>query len=235
MTRTIKLVIDELTKHEDPKKAQFLQKFFKTGRGQYGEGDIFLGVNMPTIRRISKDFITLSNSEIEKLLESPIHECRMLALIIMVNQFKKASELERKKLFNLYLANTSKINNWDLVDVSCRDIVGEYLLDKDRQRLYQLAKSKNLWERRIAIVSTWYFIKHNQLEDTFKISIILIDDKHDLIHKAVGWMLREAGKKDEQALKDFLNKYANKLPRTALRYSLEKLPNIEKQYYMQLT
>lgn len=225
----------EISKYEDPNKAVFLQRFFKTGKGQYAEGDIFIGVNMPTIRQIAKKFNDANLIDIEQLLESPIHEHRMCGLVIMVNQAKKAKDTTKKELYNLYLKRTDRINNWDLVDISCRDIVGGYLLDKSKKTLYKLAESDNLWERRIAIVSTWYFISHHQLDETFKISKMLLNDEQDLIHKAVGWMLREAGKKDEKALKDFLNRYANKLPRTTLRYSLEKLPYLEKQYYMQLT
>jgi 3-methyladenine DNA glycosylase AlkD len=224
----------ELNKYESPPDAVFLQRFFKTGEGEYGAGDIFIGLRVPLIRKVAKQFNDLPLNQIEKLLESPIHEHRMTALIIMTNQTKKADYMHKKALYNLYLKRTDRINNWDLVDVSCRDVVGGYLMDKPRDILYKLAKSTNLWERRIAIVSTWQFIRASQLDDTFAISKLLISDSEDLIHKAVGWMLREAGKKDELALKEFLDEYAFVLPRTALRYSLERLGSFDKKYYMAL-
>ena len=222
----------ELDKHESPEDAVFLQRFFKTGKGQYGAGDIFIGLRVPLTRKISKQFKDLSLDEIEKLLESPVHEHRLSALIIMTEQCKKASLEHRKALYNLYLKRTDRINNWDLVDVSCRDVVGGYLLNKPRDALYKLAKSKNIWERRIAMVATWQFIREGQLEDTFKVSAILRDDSHDLIQKAVGWMLREAGKKDVAALKDFLDNNAKVMPRTELRYAVERLSPHDKEYYM---
>lgn len=224
----------EISKYEDPNKAVFLQRFFKTGKGQYAEGDIFIGVNMPTIRKIANNFKDTNLIDIELLLESPIHEHRMCGLVIMVNQAKKAKKSTKRELYDLYLRRTDRINNWDLVDISCRDVVGGYLLNKPKSPLYKLAESDNLWERRIAIVSTWYFIKCNQLEEAFKISKILLNDEQDLIHKAVGWMLREAGKKDQVALTNFLDKLASSMPRTALRYSLEKLPPSLKHHYMSI-
>ncbi len=234
MQKTADIIKADINKYEDPNKAVFLQKFFKTGVGQYAEGDVFIGVNMPTIRQIAKNFKDTSLIDLEQLLESPIHEHRMCALVIMVNQAKKAKESTKRELYDLYLRKTDRINNWDLVDISCRDIVGGYLLNKPRYPLYKLADSGNLWERRIAIVSTWYFIKYNQLEDTFEISKLLLNDEQDLIHKAVGWMLREAGKKDQVALTNFLEKFASFMPRTALRYSLEKLPPSLKHHYMSI-
>lgn len=231
---TAKYVEAELNKYENPSDAVFLQRFFKTGEGQYGAGDIFIGVRVPQTRKIAKQFSNLSLAEIEKLLESPVHEHRLVALIIMTNQSKKADDAHKKALYDLYLKRTDRINNWDLVDTSCRDVVGGYLMDKSREPLYKLAKSKDLWERRIAMVSTWQFIRVGQLGDTFEIAEVLLGDTHDLINKAVGWMLREAGKKDEVALKEFLDRHAATMPRTALRYSIERLSPYDKQYYMNL-
>lgn len=222
----------ELDQYENPADAAFLQRFFKTGKGEYGEGDIFIGLRVPQTRKIAKQFNDLTIPEIEKLLESPIHEHRLAALIIMTNQAKNADDSGRKSLYELYLKRTDRINNWDLVDISCREVVGGYLMGKSRQPLYKLAKSKDLWERRIAMVSTWQFIRVGQLDDTFAIAELLLQDTHDLIHKAVGWMLREAGKKDEQALKDFLEYHAVTMPRTALRYSIERLHPAERARYM---
>lgn len=231
---TAKDVERELNKHENPSDAVFLQRFFKTGEGQYGAGDIFIGLRVPQTRKIAKQFNDLSLAETEKLLESPVHEHRLAALIIMTNQAKNADQSHKKALYDLYLKRTDRINNWDLVDTSCRDIVGSYLMDKSRQPLYKLARSKDLWERRIAIVSTWQFIRERQLDDTFAISGLLVSDTHDLIHKAVGWMLREAGKRDEQALKDFLEAHARVMPRTMLRYSVERLHPADRARYMQM-
>lgn len=231
---TAKDVEIELNKYENPADAAFLQRFFKTGEGQYGAGDIFIGLRVPQTRKIAKQFSDLSLPEIEKLLESPVHEHRLAALIIMTNQAKKANEAHKKALYDLYLRRTDRINNWDLVDTSCRDVVGGYLMDKSRKPLYKLAKSKNLWERRVAIVSTWQFIRVGQLNDTFVIAELLMKDTHDLIHKAVGWMLREAGKKDEQALKEFLDSNVAIMPRTALRYSIERLHSVDKVRYMRM-
>lgn len=219
----------------NPGYAEHAQRFFKTGKGQYGEGDIFIGLRMPTIRTVAKKYTEMVLPEIEKVLESPIHEHRMAGLVIMVNKArtKRLSELELKDLYDFYLEKTDRINNWDLIDISCRDIVGRYLFDKPRKPLYDLAKSEDLWDRRISIVSTAYFIGKNDLTDTWKISEILLSDKQDLIHKAVGWMLREAGKRDEAELKVFLDKHAHQMPRTMLRYSLEKLHEANRKHYMQ--
>ena len=225
-------VIDELAKYENPSDAEFLQRFFKTGEGQYGEGDVFIGLRVPQSRKVAKQFIDLSLREIEYLLESPIHEHRLVALIILTLQIKRANADKAKDIYELYLRRTDRVNNWDLVDVSCRDIVGRYLFDKSRKPLYDLANSTNMWERRIAIVSTWWFIRELQLDDTFKISKILLHDSEDLIQKAVGWMLREAGKKNEESLIEFLESYASSMPRTMLRYSVERLSISDKSRFM---
>lgn len=227
----VKRALDVL---ENPSDASFLQKFFKTHKGSYGEGDVFIGVRVPMTRKVAKRYKALPLSEIEQLLESPIHEHRLAALIIMVLQAGKASEAELQQLYDLYLRRTDRINNWDLVDTSCRSIVGQYLLHRPRWPLYRLARSDDLWERRIAIVSTWQFIREQDLDDTFKISEMLLGDEHDIIHKAVGWMLREAGKKDESRLLQFLDVHAATMPRTALRYSIERLNAVDKQHYMTL-
>lgn len=227
-------VIQALKKYANKDKAAFLPSFFKTGKGQYGEGDKFIGVTVPDQRKVAKQFFTLSFTEIQKLLKSNIHEHRLTALIILVEQYKRGDVKIRKKIFKFYLANTLRVNNWDLVDCSCRDIIGEHLQKQDRKLLYTLARSKNLWERRIAIVSTWAFIRQNDLKDTFQISKMLLHDSHDLIHKATGWMLREAGKRDTRVLQAFLRDYASRMPRTMLRYAIEKFPpSVRRQYMVQ--
>jgi len=226
----------EISLLADKKQAENLQRFFKTKKGEYGEGDIFLGIKVPVQRNVSKSFLDLDLVDIQALLNSKIHEERMIALFILLEQYKKAgkekNESIKKQIFDFYLKNTKNINNWDLVDLSCRDIVGNYLLDKDRKILYRLAKSNHLWERRIAIISTSEFIRYNKLEDTFKISELLLCDKHDLIQKAVGWMLREAGKRNKKAEIKFLLKHKNKMPRIMLRYSIEKFSDKERQSFM---
>lgn len=228
----------ELDRLGDPNDAQFLQGYFKTGAGQYGEGDIFLGVRVPVTRKVAAIYRDMPLIEIEKLLESPIHEHRLAAVIIMTEQAKRAhkahDQTSAKALYDLYLKRTDCINNWDIVDLSCRDVVGLYLLDKPRDILYKLAKSKDMWERRIAMVTTWQFIRIGQLDDAFKLAIILLHDPEDLLHKAVGWMLRDTGRKDTAALMLFLDKYASEMPRTALRYSLERMDPEHKRYYMNL-
>lgn len=225
---------DELNGHEDPARAVHAQRFFKTGKGQYGEGDIFIGLRVPLTRKICKKYKDLPVGEIEKLLESPIHEHRLAAVIIMTESAKRANDVLRKALYDLYLRRTDRINNWDIIDISCREVVGGYLIDKPRDILYWLARSQQMWERRIAVISTAAFIAQNDLNDTFKISKILLTDKEDLIHKATGWMLREAGKKDEAKLKEFLDEHATVMPRTMLRYSLERLQPVDRARYMQL-
>ena len=224
----------ELQRHVDPARAEHSQRFFKTYDGGYAQGDKFLGLKVPVTRAVCKQFKDLPLAEIKKLLASPIHEHRLAALVIMTEQAKKASPQQLKKLYDCYLKNTNHINNWDLVDVSAPNIVGVYLLDKDHAPLYKLARSKDLWEKRIAVVSTLTLIREGQLNDTFAISELLLADTHDLIHKAVGWMLREAGKRDRTVLLKFLDKHAAQMPRTALRYSLELLTSDQKSHYMNL-
>ncbi len=213
-----------------------LSRYFKTGKGEYGEGDKFIGVRSSAVFKFAQEYIEMPPDEIEKMLRSNIHEVRAGGLSVMSKQArrKKTPESRRRELFKLYLKNHDKINNWDLVDVSCIYVVGGYLIDKDRDVLYKLARSKNLWERRTSIVSTAYFIKRGDLEDTFKLAEILLNDKHDLIHKATGWMLRYAGDRNSQRLISFLDKHAATMPRTALRYALEHFEKKKRDHYMSL-
>jgi len=223
----------ELSSLANKKDAQILQRFFKTNKGEYGEGDIFIGVRVPQQRELVKKYWEMNLKEVESLLKTNIHEYRLVALLILVKKFEGADEKLRKKIFNLYLKNTKYINNWDLVDLTAPNIVGTYLLDKSRDILYRLAKSKNLWERRIAILATYTFIKQGEYQDTLKISEILLKDKHDLIHKAVGWMLRELGKRVDQAIEEkFLKKYYKSMPRTMLRYAIEKFTDSKRKFYL---
>ncbi len=223
----------DLRKYASQQKARDLQRFFKTGRGEYGEGDKFIGVVVPDIRKIVKKYNNLPLAQIAKLLHSSIHEERLCALLILVSQYQKADSQKQKQIFNLYLKNYKYINNWDLVDLTAPRIVGAYLLDKPRDVLYKLARSHNLWKKRIAILATFQFIYHGESADTLKISRLLLHDNHDLIHKAVGWMLREVGKRcDEKILLDFLNRNHKVMPRTCLRYAIERLPEAKRKKYL---
>lgn len=226
-------IISDLQKNRNPSKAKLLQRFFKTGRGEYGEGDVFLGITVPTQRRIAKKYykeITLSG--ISELLKTNIHEYRLTALIILAMKASRDNETLRKDYCDFYLNNAKYINNWDLVDVTCVKIVGEYLVNKDRAVLYKLAKSDNLWKKRIAIISTFAFIRRHDLSDSLRIAEILVNDRHDLIHKAVGWTLREVGKIDQKPEEDFLKKHFKTMPRTALRYAIEKFPKKLRDFYL---
>jgi 3-methyladenine DNA glycosylase AlkD len=246
----------EILKLADKERAKNLQRFFKTGKGEYGEGDVFIGIVVPQLRKLCKEhWKDVSMEEIRKLVYSEVHEKRMLGLFILIEKYKLAEKLkdahngvssagvspdgqkeQKKEIFEFYLkcAKDNKINNWDLVDLSCRDIVGAYLFDKDKEILYKLAKSTNLWEKRISIISTFYFIKNKQFEDTLNISKILLNDKHDLIHKAVGWALREVGNKSLKVEEDFLkeNKRYKAMPRTMLRYAIEKFEEKTRKKYL---
>lgn len=232
MTKSLS-VITELKHVADTQKAQNLSRFFKTGKGQYGEGDIFWGITVPTQHILAKKYVNVSLVEVEKLINSPVHECRLTGLLILVYKFKKADESLRKELHMFYLNHSEKVNNWDLVDTSAKVLVGEYLLNKDTSILKKYACSPNLWQRRIAIVSTAAFINNDLFDETIKIATILLHDSHDLIHKAVGWMLREVGKRDLPVLLTFLDKHALAMPRTMLRYAIERLPKNDKDKYMQ--
>ncbi len=222
----------ELKKHENKEQASALQRFFKTGKGEYGEGDIFLGIKVPEQRKIAKQFSGLSLKQLSELLSSGIHEKRLIALLILVDKYKKESEKARKEIFEFYIKNTKKINSWDLVDLSAPNIVGNWLLNKPREIIYKLSSSKNLWEKRISIISTLTFIKNKEFKDTLNISEILMNDKHDLIHKAVGWMLREVGKRNQKVLEEFLKKHYKKMPRTMLRYATEKFEEGKRKAYL---
>ena len=230
----MKLLRSQIKKYSNKEKAQLYQRFFKTGKGEYGEGDVFLGLTVPQQREIVKEHKSrITIPQIQKLLNSKIHEERMIGLLILIEKYKKASEKDKEIFFNFYLANTRKINNWDLVDVTSPNIVGNFLSDKkDRKILYNLAKSSNLWEKRISIISTASFIRKDQFQDTLKISEILLKDKHDLIHKAVGWMLREVGKRNQEVEEEFLKKHHKKMPRTMLRYAIEKFPESLRKKYL---
>jgi 3-methyladenine DNA glycosylase AlkD len=221
-----------LKKQTNPEQAKIYLRFFKTGKGEYGEGDKFLGIKVPVSRVIAKEFKDLSTPEIQELLNSEIHEERLIGLFILVEQFSKADEEKKNTIYKFYLKNAKKVNNWDLVDLSAHKIIGAYLIDKDKQILFKLAKSKNLWERRIAIMSTFHFIKEGFYDTTFEISIILLQDEHDLIHKAVGWMLREIGNRNLAEEENFLNKNYKTMPRTMLRYAIEKFPEKKRQAYL---
>ena len=217
----------------DAKIAEHSQGFFKTGKGEYGEGDKFLGIRVPVLRKQVSKFKDVSIDELEELLKSKYHEERLWALLALVKKFSKADDKTRKVIYKLYLKNTKHINNWDLVDSSAGQIVGAYLEDKDRGVLYKLAVSKDLWERRIAVISTFHMIRNNDFKDALKISAVLRDDREDLIHKAVGWMLREIGNRDLEVEKKFLKKHYKKMPRTMLRYAIEKFPKEERRQYLE--
>jgi 3-methyladenine DNA glycosylase AlkD len=217
-------ILKEIESKKDKKKDEILSRFFKTGEGQYGEGDIFWGLTVPVSRTIALKYKDLSLSDINLLLKNKVHEVRLIGLLILVGKYKN-SGVEEKKIVKFYLKNTRYINNWDLVDLSSHYILGDFLIkQKDKSILITLAKSKNLWEQRIAIVSTYALIRKGDLEWTFKIAKMFLSHDHDLIHKAAGWMLHEAGKKDEKALRKFLDINISKMPRTMLRYSIEKFP-----------
>lgn len=225
----------ELEQYIDPVKQKYLPNFFKTGKGQYGEGDKFLGIVVPNIRLVAKKHYGVHFKIIEELLLSEYHEYRLCALLMMVERFKKSDEKEKKEIYDFYLAHTNRINNWDLVDLSAPQIVGEYLKGKPREELYRRAESTLLWDQRIAVVSTYCFIKNNDFADIYALSAKLLFHKHDLIQKAIGWMLREAGKRNKEQLVAFLEKHYRNMPRTMLRYSIEKFSEPERKYFMKKT
>ena len=233
---TAKQFIEEVKKHQWDVELKKIQRYFKSGEGQYGEGDKFIGVKMGQLFSLAKEFAGMPVNEIEKLLENPIHEIRAGAVSIMdkESRTKKITAERLKSFYDLYMKRHDKINNWDLVDLGCLHMTGSYLFDKPRNVLYKLAKSKNIWERRTAILSTCYFIRQGDLDDTFKIAELLVKDKEDLIHKATGWMLRFAGAKDKKRLVGFLDKHAVTMPRTLLRYSIEHFDAKQREHYMRL-
>lgn len=224
----------ELRQFADRERATNLQWFFKTGPGEYGEGDRFLGVTMPEIRQVARRHRDLPLPQVEKLLSSQWHEERMCALVIMTLRYPKAGEAEQRRLKDNYLKNARFINNWDLVDVSVHKIVGEWLAERptERQLLDRLAASKNLWERRMSIIATFAFISRDQFDDSLRLAAKLLKDKHDLMHKAVGWTLREVGNRDLKAMETFLKRHYKEMPRTMLRYAIEKLPEHRRQAYL---
>jgi 3-methyladenine DNA glycosylase AlkD len=228
--------VEELEAHRSPEEREKYRRYFKSGEGEYGEGDVFIGVRMGQVFALAKEFVGMPPEEIERLLESPVHEVRAGALSIMDKQgrSKKTPESRRKELFDLYLRRTNRINNWDLVDLGAPYVVGRYLFDKPRDVLYEFARSKSIWERRTAIVSTSYFIRQGDVLDTFRIAEMLLTDDHDLIHKATGGWLREAGKQDRQGLLSFLDQHATTMPRTMLRYAIEHLDNEQREHYLNM-
>ena len=227
-------MLDEIKKELDSKankeKSLIYARFFKTNKGQYGEGDIFIGLTVPEQRNLAKKYIDLNFKDLEQLLSNKIHEYRLTGLLILVYKYQKNDN--KKEIFDFYLKNIHASNNWDLVDCISDKIIGKYLIDKDKKLLYNFANSNNLWKKRISIVSTFEFIKNNKFEDTLNISEILLKDSHDLIHKAVGWMLREVGKRNQDLLESFLKKHSKEMPRTMLRYAIEKFDEEKRQYYM---
>ncbi len=227
--QTIKKRLKQLANRET---AEVFQRFFKTGPGEYGEGDVFIGVRVPDLRKLAKEFQDTAFEDVKSLLGSEIHEERLLALLILVRKYLKGNETKKERIYRLYLENTKFINSWDLVDVTAHHIVGDYLMDKNKDPLFRLAKSKDLWERRIAMLSTFHFIKNGRYEETLQIAKILLNDEEDLIHKAVGWMLREVGKRDMNIEEIFLKKHYKKMPRTMLRYAIEKFPEPKRQNYL---
>jgi 3-methyladenine DNA glycosylase AlkD len=222
----------DLQKLRNPEKAKILSRFFKTGKGEYGEGDVFLGIPVPEQRKIAKKYPDLSLTNIQKLLSSRIHEHRLIALLILILKYKKTDATGRGEIVDFYLKNTNNINNWDLVDLSAHHILGDYLLKRDRSILNRLARSDALWERRIAILSTFAFIRNRQFKDTLLICKVLLHDKHDLIQKAAGWMLREIGKRDQATEEQFLKKHSHTMPRTMLRYAVERFDQEKRKVYL---
>ena len=227
----LSLLKKDLKKLSNKKKASVFQRFFKTGEGEYGFGDIFIGLTVPQSRKLAIKYKDLAFVDITNLLKSKVHEERLIALLILVHKFQK-EPMEQRRIYDFYIKNIKYVNNLDLVDLSSDKIVGGYLIDKPKDILLKLASSKNLWERRIAMIATYNFIKNNHFKETLKVSEVLVDDKNDLIQKALGWMLREIGKRDKEKEIKFLNKYYKKMGRTALRYSIEKFPETLRKKYL---
>lgn len=234
---THKAVEGALKELIDDNRADAARWFFKTGPGEYGEGDEFIGITVPNQRKVAKQYKDLERSELQKLLDSPIHEHRLTGIFILTSQFERGDERAKKSIYTMYLKNVAKgnVNNWDLVDSSAHKIVGSYLLDKPRDVLYELVESESLWEQRVSIIATAWFINNDQFGDTLLISEKLLNHEHDLIHKAVGWMLREVGKRDVPAEQEFLDKHYEQMPRTMLRYAIEKFPESTRQQYLKGT
>ena len=229
MQNLVESIRKDLRRASDPRKALILQRFFKTGPGQYGEGDVFLGVMVPESRKIARSYADSADlPTIKHLLGSALHEERLVALLVLVIKYK----IQGAPMAKFYLRNLDRVNNWDLVDLTAPSILGPHLAGADRSLLYKLARSKNVWKRRVAIVTTLYFIRNRDLDDTFRIAKILVHDDHDLIQKAVGWMLREAGKRDVVAEEEFLRSHYHDMPRTMLRYAIERFPERKRKFFM---
>lgn len=229
---TARILQRRLRVFSDPEKARVLRRFFKTGPGEYGEGDRFLGVMVPDIRRTVREFQNVPLAEVRKLLRSPFHEERLLALLILVRQYERADERRRAAIYSLYLRSTRSVNNWDLVDLTAPNIVGIHLKNRSRRPLYALARSHDLWKRRIAILATFAFLRDGQYDDSLAIARSLLHDEEDLIHKAAGWMLREVGKRDQRVLETFLRTHCRSMPRTMLRYAIERFPKAKRRQYL---
>ena len=230
--KSAKAVAEDLKKLSNPRNAEAKHRFFRTKKGEYGAGDIFWGVSVPETRVLAKKYSDLGLTECTKLLKSEIHEQRLLALVILAHQFKRSEPNDQKKIYSLYMRNLRHVNNWDLVDASAHLIAGPYLENESRDILYKLARSKNLWNKRVAMLTTFHFIRRKDFADALKIAEILLHDEHDLIHKAVGWMLREIGNRDKQTEEKFLKRHYKTMPRTALRYAIEKFPAAQRKKYL---
>jgi 3-methyladenine DNA glycosylase AlkD len=232
---SVNKIKNELKQLGSPAQARVLQRFFKTGPNDYGEGDRFRGIKIPVLRKLVTVYQDIPLAALQELLTSAFHEDRMLALLLLVARYAREGDAGKKHIFAMYLRNTRCINNWDLVDVTAPHIAGHYLVDKPRDPLYRLARSEMLWERRIAIIATFYYIRRSEFDDTLKITGMLIRDPHDLIHKAAGWMLREVGKRDPQAEERFLKTHYRQMPRTMLRYAIERFPETKRRAYLEGT
>ncbi|MDH5378334.1 MAG: DNA alkylation repair protein [Gammaproteobacteria bacterium] len=225
-------IISQLKGMGDPERARINQYYFKTGKGEYAEGDRFLGIRAPEMRQVAKACFSINEEQLRKLIQHPLHEIRFVATQVLVLQYKKGDEPQRKRVYDFYLENLDYVNNWDLVDCSTPHVIGLHMLTHNRRPLYKWVKSKNLWYRRIAIMATQAFIREQEFSDTFDLAEILLEDEQDLIHKAVGWMLREVGKRDRKAMESFLKTRYQTMPRTMLRYAIEKLPETRRQAYL---
>lgn len=232
MSMTAAMIIKDLQALSNPDAALFAQRFFKTGPGDYAEGDLFRGIRVPVLRKMVPSLDGTPLPEVIRLLESLFHEDRLLALLMLMRRFAKGDELVQQHIYDLYLAHTRCINNWDLVDISAEHIVGAFLLCRDKAPLYRLAASESLWERRIAVMATFHFIRKNEFADTLALAELLLDDRQELLHKATGWMLREIGKRDLPTLESFLKRHYRQMPRVMLRYAIERFPEERRQLYL---
>ncbi len=232
---TFRTIQKKLITHSNELQAAHLSRFFKTGKGSYGEGDRFRGIRVPQLRILAKEFTGTSLDELSRLLDSSFHEDRFFALLLLIDTYRRSSEREKDTIYRFYLNHTIRINNWDLVDVSAHHIVGVHLFSRNRKPLYQLAHSPLLWDRRISLIATFHFIRNNEFDDTFKLTTLLMNDREDLIQKAMGWMLREIGKRDSSAEENYLRQHLTQLPRTTLRYAIERFPEEKRRFFLQPT